>query len=131
MSAHPVLNQLQALGPEDPLYLLLQSAVRQRRTIGIWFEAENRVYPVEVEVDATAPNSEIPETLVARLNLRYFVTTPSMPPGFFATVPVRDAIESCGIPDMPFNVRVTQACREEVVLLGRNALERAARVRAG
>lgn len=131
MSVRPVLNPLQSLRPEDPLYLLLQSASRQIRTIGIWLEAENRVYPVWVVVDATAPNSEIPATLVARLNLRCFVTTPSMPPGVFATVPVRDAIESCGIPDMLLNVRVTRARREEVVFLGRNALERAARVRAG
>lgn len=131
MSARPVLNQLQSLRPEDPLYLLLQSASRQIRTIGIWFEAENRVYPVRVVVNAAERNSEIPETLVARLNLQCLVTTPSMPPGNFARVPVRDAIESCGIPDMLFNVRVTRARREEVVFLGRNALERAARVRAG
>lgn len=126
-----VWDQLQSLRPEDPLRLLLQSASRQIRTIGIWFEAEDRVYPVWAVVDVTERYSSIPETLVARLSLRSFVTTPSMPAGTYAEVPVRDAIESCGIPDMTFNMRVTRAWSEEVIFLGRNALERAARERTG
>lgn len=131
MSVRPVLNILQTLRPEDPLYQLLQSASRQIRPVSIWFETEGRLYPVWAVVDTTTRYSAIPETLVARLNLQRRVVTPSMSPGTFAVVPIRDAIESCGIPDMSFNVRVTRVCREEVIFLGSNALERAAQERAG
>ena len=120
-----------ALPAHDPLTVLRNPAAPHFRTIGVWCEAENRIYPVRAVIDASVRSSAISETLVERLNLRFFVTPPSMPPGDYAVVPVMEAMESCGIPDMRFDVRVARWWGEEEILLGENALEKAAWKRVG
>lgn len=120
-----------ALPAGDPLAVVRNPGTRHRRIIGIWCEAERCVYPVWAVIDARARCSAIPETLALRLGLELLPTPPSVPEGLFASVPVVGAMESCGIPDMWFDVRVTSSLREEVIFLGWNALENAAWERAG
>ena len=124
-------SQLPPLLPDDPLSVLLSSTICQSRTVGILCRADDSVYPVRAIIDPRARYSAIAEALASRLNLQCLLAPPSMAPGTYAIVPFRDAIETCGIPDTVLNVRVTELCREDVIYLGRNALERAARLRAG
>ena len=118
------------LPADDPLSLLRNISAYHRRTIGIWCEADNCIYMVDAIINPQIPTSAIPEALATSLRLQQLPTPPTMVPGYYAVVPVVHALESCGIPDMEFRLRVIRS-QEQVIYLGRNALEKAAGLRVG